>query len=97
MLVLCLQGLLKNPVLAIVLDQQLEDTGLSSVLISSFLFNGPESERPAGMPAFNWRDVFSSTSSAAQQITQILAVRLQRLLQSAFLLTSWITAQFDLT
>ncbi|KAF4110511.1 hypothetical protein G5714_007542 [Onychostoma macrolepis] len=67
-----LRGLLKTPVFAAVLDQQLEDTGVSSVLISSFLFNGPESERPAGMPAFDWRNVFNATSSAAQQITQIL-------------------------
>nr|AYM45136.1 ATP-binding cassette subfamily A member 1-like protein [Carassius auratus] len=67
-----LRTLLKNPVLAAVLDQQLEDSGLSSAIISSFLFNGPESERPAGMKAFDWRNVFNATSSAAQQITQIL-------------------------
>uniref|UniRef100_A0A8C2Q7P8 ABC transporter domain-containing protein n=1 Tax=Cyprinus carpio TaxID=7962 RepID=A0A8C2Q7P8_CYPCA len=71
--VLCFQALLKNPVLAAVLDQQLEDSGLSSAYISSFLFNGPESERPAGMPASDWRNVFNATSGAAQQIIQILA------------------------
>lgn len=79
--VLCFQALLKNPVLAAVLDQQLEDSGLSSAYISSFLFNGPESERPAGMPASDWRNVFNATSGAAQQIIQILAVRLQPSLQ----------------
>uniref|UniRef100_A0A8C2KS41 P-type phospholipid transporter n=1 Tax=Cyprinus carpio TaxID=7962 RepID=A0A8C2KS41_CYPCA len=68
-----LRALLKNPVLAAVLDQQLEDSGLSSAYISSFLFNGPESERPAGMPASDWRNVFNATSGAAQQIIQILA------------------------
>uniref|UniRef100_A0A8C1VAN2 ABC transporter domain-containing protein n=1 Tax=Cyprinus carpio TaxID=7962 RepID=A0A8C1VAN2_CYPCA len=52
----------RNPVLAAVLDQQLEDSGLSSAYISSFLFNGPESERPAGMPASDWRNVFNATS-----------------------------------
>ncbi|XP_016348530.1 ATP-binding cassette sub-family A member 1, partial [Sinocyclocheilus anshuiensis] len=68
-----LRALLKNPVFAAILDEQLEDSGLSSALISGFLFNGPESERPAGMPAFDWRNVFNATSSAVQQITQILA------------------------
>ncbi|KAL0187631.1 hypothetical protein M9458_014730, partial [Cirrhinus mrigala] len=66
-------ALLKNPVLAAVLDQQLEESGLSTALISNFLFNGPESERPAGMPAFDWRNVFNATSGAAQQLTQILS------------------------
>ncbi|XP_016419525.1 ATP-binding cassette sub-family A member 1 [Sinocyclocheilus rhinocerous] len=66
-------ALLKNPVFAVVLDERLDDSGLSSALISGFLFNGPEAERPAGMPAFDWRNVFNATSSAAQQITQILA------------------------
>ncbi|RXN37775.1 ATP-binding cassette sub-family A member 1-like protein [Labeo rohita] len=68
-----LRALLKNPVLTAVLDQQLEEGGLSTALISNFLFNGPESERPAGMPAFDWRNVFNTTSGAAQQLTQILS------------------------
>ncbi|KAK9972436.1 hypothetical protein ABG768_025743, partial [Culter alburnus] len=67
-----LRGLLKNPVLAVALDQSLEDTSLSTSLISNFLFNGPESQRQAGMPAFDWRNVFSAISQAAQQLTQIL-------------------------
>jgi len=69
-----LQGLLKNPVLAVVLDQSLEDTSLSTALISNFLFNGPESKRPAGMPAFDWRNIFIAISQIAQQLTQILPV-----------------------
>uniref|UniRef100_A0A8C2KTR9 ABC transporter domain-containing protein n=1 Tax=Cyprinus carpio TaxID=7962 RepID=A0A8C2KTR9_CYPCA len=73
-----LRALLKNPVLAAVLDQQLEDSGLSSAYISSFLFNGPESERPAGMPASDWRNVFNATSGAAQQIIQILCFDLDK-------------------
>ncbi|XP_050970826.1 phospholipid-transporting ATPase ABCA1 isoform X1 [Labeo rohita] len=68
-----LRALLKNPVLTAVLDQQLEEGGLSTAFISNFLFNGPESERPAGMPAFDWRNVFNTTSGAAQQLTQILS------------------------
>ncbi|XP_067284959.1 phospholipid-transporting ATPase ABCA1 [Pseudorasbora parva] len=67
-----LRGLLKNPVLAVVLDQRLESASLSSALISNFLFNGPESQRPAGMPAFDWRNIFNGITQAAQQITQIL-------------------------
>ncbi|XP_056103062.1 phospholipid-transporting ATPase ABCA1 isoform X2 [Rhinichthys klamathensis goyatoka] len=67
-----LRGLLKNPVLAVVLDQRLEDTSLSTALISNFLFNGPESKRPAGMPAFDWRNIFIAVSQIAQQLTQIL-------------------------
>ncbi|XP_073763802.1 phospholipid-transporting ATPase ABCA1 isoform X1 [Danio rerio] len=67
-----LRVLLKNPVLAVVLDQTLENTGFSSAVISNFLFNGPESERPAGMPSFDWRNVFNATSQSAQQLTQIL-------------------------
>nr|XP_055026150.1 phospholipid-transporting ATPase ABCA1 isoform X1 [Misgurnus anguillicaudatus] len=67
-----LRVLLQNPVFAAVLDQRLQGTGLSSALIANFLFNGPESERPPGMPPFDWRNVFNATTQAAEQLTQIL-------------------------
>ncbi|XP_057192343.1 phospholipid-transporting ATPase ABCA1 isoform X2 [Triplophysa rosa] len=67
-----LRVLLKNPVFAVVLDQWLEGTRLSTALISNFLFNGPESERLPGMAPFDWRTVFNATNQVAEQLTQIL-------------------------
>lgn len=66
-----LRVLLKNPVFAAVLDQWLEGTRLSTAVISNFLFNGPESERPPGMSPFDWRNIFNAISQVAEQLTQI--------------------------
>uniref|UniRef100_A0A4W4EA14 P-type phospholipid transporter n=1 Tax=Electrophorus electricus TaxID=8005 RepID=A0A4W4EA14_ELEEL len=67
-----LRVLLQDPVFAAVLDQHLNGTRLSSALIANFLFNGVEAERPAGMLAFDWRDVFNATSHAARLLTQVM-------------------------
>ncbi|XP_052003577.1 phospholipid-transporting ATPase ABCA1-like [Xyrauchen texanus] len=67
-----LRILLQNPVIAPVLDQWLVDRGLSAALIANFLFNGPESQRRVGLPPFDWRNVFNTTSRLAEQLIQIL-------------------------
>uniref|UniRef100_A0A673HB38 ABC transporter domain-containing protein n=1 Tax=Sinocyclocheilus rhinocerous TaxID=307959 RepID=A0A673HB38_9TELE len=76
----CRLALLKNPVFAVVLDERLDDSGLSSALISGFLFNGPEAERPAGMPAFDWRNVFNATSSACFDLDKFEGVSTEAVL-----------------
>ncbi|XP_053533603.1 phospholipid-transporting ATPase ABCA1 isoform X1 [Ictalurus punctatus] len=67
-----LRAFLQNPLILAVLDQQLNGNGLSSALIANFLFNGDEKDRPAGMPAFDWRNVFNTTSQVARLIKQVM-------------------------
>ncbi|KAI5087957.1 ATP-binding cassette sub-family A member 1-like, partial [Silurus meridionalis] len=68
-----LRAMLQNPLVSAVLDQQLNGSRLSSALIANFLFNGNEKDRPAGMPAFDWRNVFNTTSQVAKLIKQVMA------------------------
>ncbi|MCJ8749017.1 hypothetical protein PDJAM_G00171320 [Pangasius djambal] len=67
-----LRALLQNPLFSAVLDQQLNGSRLSSALIENFLFNGDEKDRPAGMPAFDWRNIFNTTSQIARLIKQVM-------------------------
>ncbi|KAF5901914.1 ATP-binding cassette sub-family A member 1-like, partial [Clarias magur] len=67
-----LRALLQNPIFSAALDQWLNGSRLSSELIANFLFNGEEKDRPAGMPAFDWRNVFNTTGQVARQIKQVM-------------------------
>ncbi|KAK3507292.1 hypothetical protein QTP70_013547 [Hemibagrus guttatus] len=67
-----LRALLENPLFSAALDQQLNRTRLSLAVIANFLFNGDEKDRPAGMPSFDWRNVFNITSQVVRLITQVM-------------------------
>ncbi|XP_058240814.1 phospholipid-transporting ATPase ABCA1 isoform X4 [Hemibagrus wyckioides] len=67
-----LRALLENPLFSAALDQWLNGTRLSSAVIANFLFNADEKDRPAGMPSFDWRNVFNITSQVARLITQVM-------------------------
>lgn len=69
-----LKALLQNPIFSAALDQSLNGSRLSSKIIANFLFNGEEKDRPAGMPAFDWRNVFNTTSQVAGLIKQVMGV-----------------------
>ncbi|XP_047672257.1 phospholipid-transporting ATPase ABCA1 isoform X1 [Tachysurus fulvidraco] len=67
-----IRALLQNPLFSSVLDQRLNGSNLSSAVISNFLFNGDEKDRPAGMPSFDWRNIFNITSQVVRLIKQVM-------------------------
>ncbi|TTW24234.1 ATP-binding cassette sub-family A member 1 [Bagarius yarrelli] len=67
-----LRALLENPIFSAFLDQRLNGSKLSSALIANFLFNGDEKDRPEGMPAFDWRNVFNIITQVAKVIKQVI-------------------------
>uniref|UniRef100_A0A6Q2Z6U8 ABC transporter domain-containing protein n=1 Tax=Esox lucius TaxID=8010 RepID=A0A6Q2Z6U8_ESOLU len=56
------QALLKNPVFAAALNQQLQGTRWTPELLANFLYNGAPEDRPLGMPPNDWRDIFNAVS-----------------------------------
>ncbi|XP_064201003.1 phospholipid-transporting ATPase ABCA1-like isoform X1 [Anguilla rostrata] len=67
-----LRALLKNPAFATALNLQLGRTGWTAESLANFLYNGPPEDRPPGMPANDWRDVFNSTSKALEMLAQFI-------------------------
>ncbi|KAK2865759.1 hypothetical protein Q7C36_001815 [Tachysurus vachellii] len=67
-----IRALLQNPLFSSVLDQRLNGSKLSSAVIGNFLFNGDEKDRPAGMPSFDWRNIFNITSQVVRLIKQVM-------------------------
>ncbi|XP_047448746.1 phospholipid-transporting ATPase ABCA1-like isoform X2 [Mugil cephalus] len=67
-----LRALLANPVFAALLDQRLEGTGLSAELLANFLYNGPPEDRPAGMPPYDWRNVYNATTQMLKLLSNFL-------------------------
>ncbi|XP_010886102.3 phospholipid-transporting ATPase ABCA1 isoform X2 [Esox lucius] len=57
-----LRALLKNPVFAAALNQQLQGTRWTPELLANFLYNGAPEDRPLGMPPNDWRDIFNAVS-----------------------------------
>lgn len=74
-----LKALLQNPIFSAILDQRLNGTRLSSAIIANFLFNGEEKDRPAGMPAYDWRNAFNTTTQVSKLIKQVMGVSLKHL------------------
>ncbi|XP_041925671.1 phospholipid-transporting ATPase ABCA1 [Alosa sapidissima] len=67
-----LRDLLKDPIFAAIIDQRLNGTGLTAAIITNFLYNGPPEDRPAGMPDYDWRNAFNTTSQILEQMTLFL-------------------------
>lgn len=55
-------------------DQRLDGTGWTAALLANFLYNGPPGERPPGMPPYDWRDVYNSTTRALKLLSNFLGV-----------------------
>lgn len=68
------QALLENPLFAALVDQRLNGTGWTAELLSNFLYNGPPEERPAGMPPYDWRDVYNTTTRVLTMMSDFLGV-----------------------
>ncbi|XP_049888886.1 retinal-specific phospholipid-transporting ATPase ABCA4 [Epinephelus moara] len=50
---------LRNPTVTHFMDNSLQDTDINTKHILNFLHNGPEEQREAGMPNFDWRNIFN--------------------------------------
>ncbi|XP_061107852.1 phospholipid-transporting ATPase ABCA1-like [Conger conger] len=69
-----LRALLSNPVFAPALNLQLSeaDSDWTAESLANFLYNGPPEDRPPGMPANDWRDVYNSTSELLEMLSQFI-------------------------
>ncbi|KAM9845375.1 retinal-specific phospholipid-transporting ATPase ABCA4-like [Aulostomus maculatus] len=61
---------LKNPTVMHFMDNSLEDTDFTTKDILNFLYNGPEQQREAGMPNFDWRNIFNLTDQFIRMFNQ---------------------------
>lgn len=68
------QTLLANPVFAAILNQRLNNTEWTAELLANFLYNGPPEDRPAGMPPYDWRDAYNSTTQILKLLSNFLGV-----------------------
>lgn len=66
---------MENPILAAALNQRLSGAGWTAELLKNFLYNGPPEERPSGMPTYDWRDVYNSTTEILKLLSKFLQVR----------------------
>ncbi|XP_044040431.1 phospholipid-transporting ATPase ABCA1-like isoform X2 [Siniperca chuatsi] len=67
-----IRALLANPVFAAVLNQRLNSTGWTAELLANFLYNGPPEDRPPGMPPYDWRDVYNTTTQTLKLLSNFL-------------------------
>uniref|UniRef100_A0A3B4U4K5 ATP binding cassette subfamily A member 4 n=1 Tax=Seriola dumerili TaxID=41447 RepID=A0A3B4U4K5_SERDU len=61
---------LRNPTVTHFMDESLEDTDFTTKDILNFLYNGPEDQRQAGMPNFDWRNIFNITDQLIRMFNQ---------------------------
>ncbi|XP_078132552.1 phospholipid-transporting ATPase ABCA1 isoform X5 [Sander vitreus] len=67
-----LRALLANPVFAALLNQRLNGTQWTADLLANFLYNGPPEDRPPGMPPYDWRDAYNSTTEILKLLSNFL-------------------------
>lgn len=70
-----LQDTLRNPTVTSFMDDSLRDTNFTTKDILNFLYNGPDGWREAGMPRFDWRNVFNVTDQIIRMFNQYGEVR----------------------
>ncbi|XP_013862947.1 retinal-specific ATP-binding cassette transporter [Austrofundulus limnaeus] len=61
---------LRNPTVMHFMDNSLADTDLTTNHILNFLHNGPDDQREAGMPNFDWRNIFNVTDQTVRMLNQ---------------------------
>lgn len=69
------QDTLRNPTVMDFMDSTLEDTDFTTKDILNFLCNGPEEQREAGMPSFDWRNIFNITDQIIRMFNRYGEVR----------------------
>lgn len=57
------------------MDNSLADTDFTTKDILNFLYNGAEEQREAGMPNFDWRNIFNVTDQIIRMFNQYGEVR----------------------
>ncbi|XP_070785696.1 phospholipid-transporting ATPase ABCA1-like [Enoplosus armatus] len=67
-----IRNLLANPVFAAILNQRLNATGWTAELLANFLYNGPPEDRPPGMPPYDWRNVYNTTTQTLKLLSNFL-------------------------
>ncbi|XP_023665182.2 phospholipid-transporting ATPase ABCA1-like [Paramormyrops kingsleyae] len=67
-----LRGLLQNPAFTAALNPQLSRAHFTTEALANFLYIGPPEDRPPGMPAYDWRNAFNSTSEALRMLAQFV-------------------------
>ncbi|XP_078532688.1 phospholipid-transporting ATPase ABCA1-like isoform X3 [Lissotriton helveticus] len=67
-----LREMLKNPVLAALVDIQLNGTGWTAKSIANYLYNGPPEMRPPGASPYDWRMSYNYATIAIQTMTKFL-------------------------
>ncbi|KAF1380568.1 hypothetical protein PFLUV_G00165200 [Perca fluviatilis] len=67
-----LRALLANPVFAALLNQRLNGTQWTADLLANFLYNGPPEYRPPGMPPYDWRGAYNSTTGILKLLSNFL-------------------------
>lgn len=70
-----MQDTLRNPTVMHFIDNSLADTNLTTNDILNFLHNGPEDQREAGKPSFDWRIIFNVTDQTVRMFNQYGEVR----------------------
>uniref|UniRef100_A0A3B4ZGQ4 P-type phospholipid transporter n=1 Tax=Stegastes partitus TaxID=144197 RepID=A0A3B4ZGQ4_9TELE len=61
---------LRNPTVMDFMDNSLVETDFTTRDILNFLYSGPEEEREAGMPNFDWRNIFNITDQIIRMFNQ---------------------------
>ncbi|KAM6920758.1 retinal-specific phospholipid-transporting ATPase ABCA4-like [Lycodopsis pacificus] len=61
---------LRNPTVMHFMDNSLVDTDFTTKHILNFLHNGPQQYREAGMPNFDWRNIFNITDQIIRMFNQ---------------------------
>ncbi|XP_030607370.1 retinal-specific phospholipid-transporting ATPase ABCA4-like [Archocentrus centrarchus] len=61
---------LRNPTVMHFMDNSLVESEFTTKDILNFLYNGPEQEREAGMPNFDWRNIFNITDQLIRMFNQ---------------------------
>uniref|UniRef100_A0A669DIM3 P-type phospholipid transporter n=1 Tax=Oreochromis niloticus TaxID=8128 RepID=A0A669DIM3_ORENI len=61
---------LRNPTVMQFMDNSLVGTEFTTKDILNFLYNGPEREREAGIPNFDWRNIFNITDQLIRMFNQ---------------------------
>ncbi|XP_077470976.1 retinal-specific phospholipid-transporting ATPase ABCA4-like isoform X1 [Stigmatopora argus] len=61
---------LANPTVMNFVDQSLGDANMTTRDILNFLYSGPEEQRQAGMPTFDWRNIFNITDQLIHTVNQ---------------------------
>ncbi|XP_028284635.1 ATP-binding cassette sub-family A member 1 isoform X2 [Parambassis ranga] len=67
-----IRALLANPVSAALLNQPLRGTGWTAELLANFLYNGPPEDRPPGMPPYDWRDVYNTSTQVLKLLSTFI-------------------------